>query len=58
MPELYVEAFFNFLVGCFWVKFTPLFESLAEALASLVVLDIKGYGRRLIRLMENLGLAS
>jgi len=28
VPDIYVEAGFNFLIGAFWIKFTPLFDSI------------------------------
>lgn len=29
VPEVYVKCIYKFLVGCFWIKFTPLFDSVA-----------------------------
>jgi hypothetical protein len=26
VPELYLDVCYDFLVGCLWIKFTPLFK--------------------------------
>ena len=36
IPDLYLEAVYNFLIGSFWIKFTPIFPSLHEALAAII----------------------
>jgi hypothetical protein len=29
VPPVYVEVIYQFLIGCFWIKFTPLFDTVA-----------------------------
>lgn len=36
VPPLYLEAIGNFLVGCFWLKFTLMFEKVQECVGHLI----------------------
>jgi hypothetical protein len=36
MPDLYVDLLYNFLVGCFWVKFTLIYENVSQCIAQLI----------------------
>jgi hypothetical protein len=35
MPVIYLETAYSFLLGCYWIKFTPLFEHVHEAMVAL-----------------------
>ncbi|CDW84473.1 small subunit processome component 20 homolog [Stylonychia lemnae] len=56
VPVEYVEAAYNFLIGGFWIKFTPLFESIQETIGSIINHNPEIYGKRLLELMKNYGL--
>jgi hypothetical protein len=32
IPDHYLEACFDFLFGCLWIRFTPLFEKVQQTL--------------------------
>ena len=35
VPPVYVKCIYNFLIGCFWIKFTPLFDWVVQCMTSL-----------------------
>ena len=35
VPPIYVRCIYKFLVGCFWIKFTPLFDGVVQCIGAL-----------------------
>jgi hypothetical protein len=48
----------RFLIGCFWIKFTPLFDSVQLAISELIKLDEEIFTSTIIDQLENLGYLS
>ena len=36
VPVEYHQALYNFLIGCLWIKFTPLFPAVHKCVATLI----------------------
>jgi len=36
MPREYLEMLYHFLVGCLWIKFTPIFDAVANCIAAVI----------------------
>ena len=36
VPNEYLHTIYNFLIGCLWIKFTPLFESINSCISVLI----------------------
>ena len=54
VPEIYLETCFFFLVGVFWVKFTPLFPRVQQTLQALVRDHPENFLPRLFSLLESM----
>ena len=53
MPDEYLLPVFNYLVGTFWVRFTPLFDRVQQTLRVLVREHADKFASRLFSLIKN-----
>jgi hypothetical protein len=53
LPDLYTEIIYNFLIGCFWVRFTLIFENVQDCIAQIFTsLDADGKVKYITRHVE------
>lgn len=54
IPESYLNVIYNFLLGCFWIKFTPIFQYASNTLQLLIREYPELFGQSCLSLIENL----
>lgn len=56
VPDEYLELTFNFLIGSFWIRFTPLFPTISGAIHDLIRIKPEIYGGKLLSLVHNMSM--
>jgi len=54
VPEEYLQVCFDFLIGCFWIRFTPLFDKTQHTIQLLIREHSAKFAPQLFKLLENL----
>ena len=56
IPKMLLETCFNFLFGCLWIRFTPLFEKVQQTLQVLISSQPDIFMQRSLTILKNLSL--